>query len=105
METKKQYYTCVFCKEDSECFLREERKLEGVKPFIVCEQCDCSHLAENFNGWANNHYWCECHEERFIKKTEANKGKWGTAILPYDSKHPHDLYVCKECSFYKVAKN
>jgi hypothetical protein len=99
MAFKKQYYKCEFCNEDQEDFLREERKLEGVKPFIVCEECDCSSHSDNYNGWANNHYWCECDKECFIKKTEDNKVKWGIVKPTINSSNPHHIYVCKECAY------
>ena len=93
--------TCSFCGEDDECLLRIERKLEGKAPFIVCEECDCAWHSANYNGWANKHYWCECDgdDERFIKKTEANKGKWGFAKPTIHFHNPLKMSVCKECAF------
>jgi len=98
--------TCSFCGEDDECLLRIERKLEGKAPFIVCEECDCAWHSANYNGWANKHYWCECDgdDERFIKKTEANKGKWGFAKPTIHFHNPLKMSVCKECAFDEVER-
>ena len=90
------------CEEEvDEDWVRSEDKVEGEPQFFVCEDCDCGVTLEgdqwvnkpNYNGWADNYYFCECDNSAFIKCTADNAHKHRPIT------EGNKQSVCRECGW------